>query len=228
MGATVMVSNVLGEIHGAVPTNARCSTAMTGSKATIDALGTWMVDLVGSVDGKDLPLALQGTTQITDFQQCSPSLYALKELGYDCAHVLMQNGNFLKITMEDIEYVFPLLTINGGDYVEMRIHRPPPASVTAYTVACLDLAKTFHPESLYSLLHLQYGCPGPKAMELIWKGERTRGVLTNVAIPEFFRCPICNKEKTNLLPGNDISNKTFLPIGVRFHGDFWFYNSPSV
>jgi hypothetical protein len=153
-GATVMVSNVLGEIHGAVPTNAHCGTAMTGSKATIDALGTWMVDLVRSVDGKDLPLALRGTTQITDFQRRSLSLHALKELGFDCAHVLTQNGNFLKITMESIEYVFPLLTINGGDYVEMRIHRPPPASVAAYTVARLDLAKNFHPESLYSLLHL--------------------------------------------------------------------------
>jgi hypothetical protein len=53
-------------------------------------------------------------------------------------------------------------------------------------------------------------------------------VPTNVTIPEFFRCPICNKEKTNSLPGNDISDKTFLPIGVRFHGDFGFYNSPSV
>jgi hypothetical protein len=57
-GATVMVSNILGEIHGAVPTNARCGTAMTGSKPTINALGTWMVDLVGSVDGNNLPLAL--------------------------------------------------------------------------------------------------------------------------------------------------------------------------
>jgi hypothetical protein len=223
-----MVSNVLREIHGAVPTNARCGTAMTGSKATIDALGTSMLDLVGSVDGKDLSLALQGTAHITDFQQCSLSLHALKELGFDCAHVLTQNGNFLKITMESIEYVFPLLTINGGDCVEMRIHRPPPASAAAYTVAHLDLAKNFHPESLYSLLHLRYGCPGQKAMELILKGERTRGVPANVTIPEFFRCPICNKEKTNLLPGNDISDKTFLPIGVRFHGDFGFYNSPSV
>jgi hypothetical protein len=57
-GATVMVSNVHGEIHGAIPTTVHCGTAMTGSRATIDALGTWMVDLVGSVDGKDLPLAL--------------------------------------------------------------------------------------------------------------------------------------------------------------------------
>jgi hypothetical protein len=130
--------------------------------------------------------------------------------------------------MEDIEYVFLLLSINGGSYVEMRIHCPPPASVAAYTVVRLDLAKNFHPKSLYSLLHLQYGCPGPKAMELILKGERTRGVPTNVTIPEFFRCPICNKEKTNSLPGNDISDKTFLPIGVRFHGDFGFYNSPSI
>jgi hypothetical protein len=172
--ATVMVPKVLGEIHGAVPTNACCGTAMTGSKATIDALGTWMVNLVVSVDGKDRPLPLEGTTQITDFQHCSLSLHALKELGFNCAHVLMQNGNFLKITMEDIEYVFPLLSINGGDYVEMRIHCPPPVYVAAYTVARLDLTKNFHPESLYSLLHLRYGYPGPKAMELILKGERTQ------------------------------------------------------
>ena len=56
-GATVMVSNVQGEIHGAVPTTAHCGTAMTGSKATIDALGTWMIELVGSNEGTDLPLA---------------------------------------------------------------------------------------------------------------------------------------------------------------------------
>jgi hypothetical protein len=30
-GATVMVSNVNGEIHGAMPTQAHCGTAMTGS-----------------------------------------------------------------------------------------------------------------------------------------------------------------------------------------------------
>jgi hypothetical protein len=127
-GATVMVSNVMGEIHGAVPTNARCGTAMTGSKATIDTLGTWMIDLVGSKARKDLPLALRGTTQITGFQQRSLSLHALKELGFDCAHVLTQEGNLLKITMDGEEHVFPLLMINGGDYVKMRIHSPPPAA----------------------------------------------------------------------------------------------------
>jgi hypothetical protein len=42
-GATVMVSNAKGEIHGAVPTKARCGTAMTGSKAPINELGTWMI-----------------------------------------------------------------------------------------------------------------------------------------------------------------------------------------
>jgi hypothetical protein len=79
----------------------------------------------------------------------------------------MQEGNLLKITMDGEEHVFPLITINGGDYVEMRIHCPPPASVAAYTVARLDLAKNFHPDSLFALLHLQYGCPGQKAMEII-------------------------------------------------------------
>ena len=81
-GATVMVSNVNGEIHGVIPTTAHCGTAMIGStKVNIDALGTWMIDLVGSIEGKDLPLSLRGTTQITGFQRRSLSLHALKELG---------------------------------------------------------------------------------------------------------------------------------------------------
>ena len=65
-------------------------------------------------------------------------------------------------------------------------------------------------------------------MELILKGTTTRGVPENVTIPEFFRCPICDKEKTNSLPPNEISDKTFLPIGVHIHVDFGFYNSTSV
>jgi hypothetical protein len=94
-GTTVMVLNVQGKIHGDIPTTAHCGTAMTGSQATIDALGTWMVDLVGSVDGKDLPLALQGTTQITDFQRQALSLHALKELSFDCSHILIQDEGLI-------------------------------------------------------------------------------------------------------------------------------------
>jgi hypothetical protein len=62
-------------------------------------------------------------------------------------------------------------------------------------------------------------------MEMILKGDTTRGVPANVTIPDFFRCPICDKEKTNSLPANEISDKTFLPIGVRFHADFGFYKT---
>ena len=140
-GATVMVTNIHGEIHGAVPTSAHCGTALTGSKTTIDALGTWMIDFVGSTDKQDLPMALCGTTQITDFQRRSISLHALKELGFDCSHVLTQKGNFLEIISAGNKFIFPLLTINGGDYIEIKIHRPPPETVAAYVVAHLDLAK---------------------------------------------------------------------------------------
>jgi hypothetical protein len=34
-------------------------------------------------------------------------------------------------------------------------------------------------------------------MEIILQGERAQGVPTDVVIPEFFRCSICDKEKTN-------------------------------
>jgi hypothetical protein len=103
-----------------------------------------------------------------------------------------------------------LITINGGDYAKMRIHCPPPATVASATVACLDLAKNFKAEGLYHLLHLRYGCPGMKQMEMILKGGKTRGVPANVTIPEFFRCPVCDKEKTNSLPATGVSNKTYL------------------
>jgi hypothetical protein len=46
-----MVSNIVGEIHGAIPTNSHWGTAMTGSNASIDTIRTWMIELVGSVDG---------------------------------------------------------------------------------------------------------------------------------------------------------------------------------
>jgi hypothetical protein len=125
-GATVMVSNVIGEIHRATPTTSHCGTAMTGSRASINAIGTWMVKLVGLLGNQDLPLALCSTTQITTFQQRSMSLHhSLKDLEIDCAHPLTQTGNFLDISVNGITHVFPLLTINGGDYVEVRIHCPP-------------------------------------------------------------------------------------------------------
>jgi hypothetical protein len=149
-----MVSNVVGEIHGAIPTTSHCRTAMTGSQASIDAIGTWMVELVGSTDNQDLPLALHGTTQITTLQRRSMSLHSLKDLGIDCVHQLTQAGNFLDFSVNGVTHVFPLLTINGNDYIEMRIHCPPPASVAVFSVARLDLAKNFKDDGLYYLLHL--------------------------------------------------------------------------
>jgi hypothetical protein len=122
----------------------------------------------------------------------------------------------------------PLLTINGGDYVEMRVHRPPPATVAAFEVARLDLAKNFKDENVYLLLHLCYRCPGWKQMGLILTSDNVKGVPANVTIPEFFRCPICNKEKANSLPTNAISDCTFLPIGARFGADFGFYSQTSI
>ena len=110
-----------------------------------------MIKLVGSNQGTDLPLALRGTTQFTEFQWQSLSLHALKELGFDCGHVLTQSGNFLEITSDGVKHIFPLLTINGGEYIEMRVHHPPPDSVAAYSVACLALANNFHADSLSSI-----------------------------------------------------------------------------
>jgi hypothetical protein len=49
----------------------------------------------------------------------------------------------LDISVDKVTDAFPLLTINRGDYAEMRVHCPPPACAAAFSVAQLDLAKNF-------------------------------------------------------------------------------------
>jgi hypothetical protein len=187
-----------------------------------------MIELVGSLDGKDLPLALRGTTQIPTFQCCSLSLHVLRDLGIDCSHWLTQSGNFLDISIDKVAYVFLLLTINGGDCAKMRVHCPPPASVAAFSVSQLNLAKNFKADGLYCLCHLRYECPGKCAMELILQSDSVEGVPANISIPDTFCSPICDKEKTNSLPANEISDQMFLPMGARFGADYGFYNQTSI
>ena len=67
-GVMVVVSNIHGERRGVT---SRCGTVLTSSTAIINALGSWMIEWVGSVAGSDLSLALRGTTHIINFQQCS-------------------------------------------------------------------------------------------------------------------------------------------------------------
>ena len=127
---------------------------MTGERAPIDALGTWMIDLPGCIDGRDLSLTLPGTTQITSFQRRSLSLHTLKDQGIDCGHILTKKGNFLDLWVDDVYYRFPLLTINGGDYVEIHVHPPPSPTVASINVSRLDPTKNFPTDGLYYLLHL--------------------------------------------------------------------------
>jgi hypothetical protein len=64
---------------------------------------------------------------------------------------------------------------------------------------------------------------------IILQSNSITGVPANVSIPEIFCCPICEKEKTNLLPANEISSdQTFLPIEAQFGPDYGFYNQTSV
>jgi hypothetical protein len=67
-----------------------------------------------------------------------------------------------------------------------------------------------------------------KQMEILLKGIKTQGIPASITIPEFFCCPICDKDKTSTIPSAGISDETFLPIGVRFHGNFGFYDMVSV
>ena len=95
-------------------------------------------------------------------------------------------------------------------------------SIKQYQTAQIDLAKSFKGDDLYHLLHLRYGCPGKDVMRQILQSKRVRGVPTNVTIPDIFRCPICDKEKTNSVPNNPTTDTFLIPKGARFHGDFGF------
>ena len=97
----------------------------------------------------------------------SLSVHALKRLGYEADHRLVQhrNGNFLWLRLPNgKEYLFKLLTFDDADYdlLIVRLHKP----TLSTTTSAIDLFNTMKPAGLYHLIHLRMGCPGRRSMEL--------------------------------------------------------------
>jgi hypothetical protein len=102
----------------------------------------------------------------------------------------------------------PLTSFRNGDYAKIRVHLPGTATASVNTLSCvstdtdlasihyLDMTKNITDTSLYTLIHLRYGCPGHEKMRQILTSKWTTGVPPKVEIPETFHCPICFKEKT--------------------------------
>jgi hypothetical protein len=125
----------------------------------------------------------------------------------------------------------PLVTNGRSDYVKVRLHQPAVAGVSSFdcaalteqTVSRIDLAKTMTGLSMFSLIHLRYGCPGRRVMEAIL-------VFLKLSVkypPEFF-CPICMSEKTVSLSRGCTRRVLLLPIGARLQMDFGFYKVDSI
>ena len=148
------------------------------------------------------------------------SLHALQDLGYECSHMFLAGGNLLKIWQDNVEYSIQLTTWKRQDFVLVRVVTP--EVEPERRVSALDLKNHVKDDALYHLMHLRWGCPGKETMKRIIAMDGVTGVPKNITIPEFFKCPICDKEKTQSVPANPMTDRFLLPKGARFQADFGF------
>jgi hypothetical protein len=164
------------------------------------------------------------------------SLHALKDVGFDVTHSLLEKGNFLTICRAGSDQRFlsiPLITHGRSDYVRVKIYKPssdnltdtrdlatPPSrlGMTHRSIVRINLAKTLTGSSLHALEHYRYGCPGEKA----------QFQMTGKHPPTDFHCPLCMQENTKSLPSQVSTFTTLLPIGARIQMDFGFYKVNSI
>jgi hypothetical protein len=183
-----------------------------------------------------VPFEIPDHATIPSFKRRSMSLHALKDVGFDVTHSLLEKGNFLTIRRAGSDQRFqsiPLITHGRSDYVRVKIYKPSTDTLTDkrtlatplnrlgmthQSVARLNLAKTLTGLSLYALEHYRYGCPGKKA----------QFQMTGKHPPDDFHCPLCMQEKTKSLPSQVSIFNTLLPIGARIQLDFGFYKIDSI
>jgi hypothetical protein len=165
------------------------------------------------------------------------SLHALKDVGFDVTHSLLEKGNFLTIQRAGSDERFqsiPLITHGRSDYVRVKLYKPSSdtlpdkhnLAISAISVpgmmhqsvTRINLAKKFTGSSLYALEHYRYGCPG----------ENAQFHMTGKHPPDDFHCPLCMQEKTKLLPREVSTFNTLLPTGARIQMDFGFYKVDSI
>jgi hypothetical protein len=233
-GATCFVTNHSAELHCPIPTRATCGTATTGPRATINALGTLLLDFI-TTTGEVIAIEASQTPEIRSFQRRSMSAHALQELGYDVEHCLLSTGNVLRLRHVSAStwHTVSLTTVGKADFVKVRLHRPnvanhlvPPighCALTSQSVSRIDLVTKFQGTQLLNLVHLRHGCPSKRITE-----QLVRRIDPSFQLPPEWYCCVCMSEKTKSLPRNPTVGTLFLPIGARLQMDFGFYNIPSI
>jgi hypothetical protein len=113
-------TNASHELHCPVPTSATCSTAQSGPSTTINALGTFVLDLV-TTDLQTIPIEAHQTSEIQSFRCLSMSAHTLQEFGYDVEHILFSTGNVLHIHQVGTQkwHTIPLMTISKVDFIKV-------------------------------------------------------------------------------------------------------------
>jgi hypothetical protein len=187
-----------------------------------------------------VPFEIPDHATIPSFKRRSMSLHALKDVGFDVTHSLLEKGNILTIRRAGSDERFqsiPLITHGRSDYVRVKLYKPASDTLsdkhnlailaisvtgrqgmTHQSVARINLAKKFTGSSLYALEHYRYGCPGEKA----------QFHMTGKHPPDDFHCPLCMQEKTKSLPRQVSTFTTLLPTGACIQMDFGFYKVDSI
>jgi hypothetical protein len=174
-GATCTVSYCPGESHCPTPTTIKCGTAAEGPSHVVESLKY----LIGDFETSQSTMVLSDHATIPSFKRHSMSLYALKDVGFDVTHLLLEKDNFLTIRRPGSDERFqsiPLITHGRSDYVRVKLYKPSSDTMTDklclatsvpgrlgmthQSVARLNLAKQFTGSSLYTLELYRYCCPG--------------------------------------------------------------------
>jgi hypothetical protein len=95
-GATCTVSHCSGESHCPTPTPIKCGTAADGPSHVVESLGYLIGDFETS-QSTMVPFEIPDHATIPSFKRRSMSLHALKDVGFDVTHSLLEKGNFLTI-----------------------------------------------------------------------------------------------------------------------------------
>lgn len=120
-GATVMKE---GELCHPMGTSASCGTAAEGSQASAANFGTSVFCFF--IAGNDQPLtaACPNAREMPSFRRCSISLHVLRSLGFDCGHILLEDGGLLWLQKNAKSWHIPLHTVNESDFALVKLHLP--------------------------------------------------------------------------------------------------------
>ena len=151
--------------------------------------------------------------------------------------VVIHTSSHLKLSHSSGRHFdVPLHPRGSIDYLKFNIHHLKPSALRRlqYKALCLQPApvqhKSINGTPLHSLiLHISRGHRSISILQqMIDKGEITGPGYPCKLAPLPGRCPICDAAKVTRIPRGRPRDTTELPVGIRFHLDFTFFNKESI